>query len=147
MNVELNVLAFLLASPLAGGLVLALIGHHDNARDVNVGFSLCTFVAACVLTVQIVNGGPMLVWADEFDGPKIDYTKWAVEENAHGGGNNELQYFVDRPENVRIEDGHLVVEARKEAFNLAGQTRQFTSGRLRTTPASITVARWQPLRI
>jgi len=73
-----------------------------------------------------------LVWSDEFDGPKLDFTKWAVEENGHGGGNNELQWFVDRPENVRLENGLLVIEARKELFTQAGQTRAFTSGRLRT---------------
>lgn len=73
-----------------------------------------------------------LAWADEFDGPQLDFTKWAVEENAHGGGNNELQVFLDRPENVRLENGQLVLEARKETYSLAGQTRQFTSARLRT---------------
>ena len=73
-----------------------------------------------------------LVWADEFDGQKLDFTKWAVEENAHGGGNNELQVFLDRPESVRLENGQLVIEARKETYSLAGQTRQFTSARLRT---------------
>ena len=73
-----------------------------------------------------------LVWSDEFDGPKLDFTKWAVEENAHGGGNNEQQCFVDRPENVRVENGLLVIEARKEVFSLSGQTRQFTSARIRT---------------
>ena len=52
-----------------------------------------------------------LVWADEFDGKEIDFTKWAVEENGHGGGNGELQYYVDRPENLRIEDGHLVMSS------------------------------------
>jgi hydrogenase-4 component F len=59
-------LALLLATPLAGGLVLALVGHRDNARDVNVGFSVGTFVAACLLTLQIVRDGPMLVWQREF---------------------------------------------------------------------------------
>jgi len=59
-------LAFLLATPLAGGLVLALVGHRDNARDVNVAFSLGTFIAACVLTIQIIEGGPLLVWGNEF---------------------------------------------------------------------------------
>jgi hydrogenase-4 component F len=59
-------LAALLATPLAGGLVLALFGHRANARDVNVAFSLGTFVAACVLTVQVNDGGPMLVWQREF---------------------------------------------------------------------------------
>ena len=32
----------------------ALIGHRDNARDVNVAFSLGTFLAACVLTAQVI---------------------------------------------------------------------------------------------
>ena len=60
------VLAFLLGIPLVGGLVLGLVGHRDNARDVNVAFSFGTFVAACVLTVQVVDRGPMLVWDREF---------------------------------------------------------------------------------
>ena len=88
---------------------------------------------ACVL--KSPGAAPLpwkLVWADEFEGPKLDFTKWAVEENAHGGGNNEQQFFVDRPENVRVEGGHLVIEARRELFALAGQTRMFTSGRIRT---------------
>ena len=66
MDLELNALAFLLACPLLGGLVLALVGHRDNARDVNVAFSFGTFVAACVLTVQVIRSGPMLVWRSEF---------------------------------------------------------------------------------
>jgi beta-glucanase (GH16 family) len=67
-----------------------------------------------------------LVWSDEFEGAKLDYTKWGVEQNAHGGGNGELQFFVERPENVRVENGHLVIQARKEKFSAAGQTRDFT---------------------
>jgi hydrogenase-4 component F len=66
LNLELNALAFLLACPLAGGLVLALVGHRDNARDVNVIFSFGTFAAACALTARIVETGPMLVWEREF---------------------------------------------------------------------------------
>ncbi|WIT13201.1 hydrogenase 4 subunit F [Paucibacter sediminis] len=62
----MSALAFLLASPLIGGLVLALVGHRDNARDVNVGFSLATFIAACVLTAEVVRGGPQLLWNREF---------------------------------------------------------------------------------
>jgi hydrogenase-4 component F len=59
-------LAFLLGIPLAGGLVLALAGHRDPARDINVAFSLGTFVAACVLAAQVVSDGPLLVWRREF---------------------------------------------------------------------------------
>src|SRR4029078_5983723 len=58
--------------------------------------------------------------------------KWAVEENAHGGGNGEQQFFVQRPENVRVENGNLVIEARKERITGSPQTRHFTSARIRT---------------
>ena len=59
-------LALLLSTPLAGGLVLALVGHRERARDVNVAFSLGTFAAACILTVRIIDSGPMLAWDREF---------------------------------------------------------------------------------
>jgi beta-glucanase (GH16 family) len=88
--------------------------------------------AAALVRAHAADPAWQLVWKDEFDGAKLDYTKWGVEENAHGGGNGEQQFFVDRPENVRVEDGHLVIEARKEDFESAGQKRGFTSGRIRT---------------
>lgn len=72
------------------------------------------------------------VWADEFDGKEIDFSKWGVEENGHGGGNGEMQYYVDRKENIRVENGMLVIEAKKEKFNNAGVQKDYTSGRMRT---------------
>jgi len=59
-------LLFVLGIPLAGGLVLALVGHREKAPEVNVAFSLGTFIAACVLTAQIVADGPQFVWHKEF---------------------------------------------------------------------------------
>ncbi|MBP0630364.1 MULTISPECIES: hydrogenase 4 subunit F [unclassified Cupriavidus] len=59
-------LAFLLGFPLVGGLVLALTGHRERARDINVAFSLGTFLSACVLTAEIIADGPMLAWGREF---------------------------------------------------------------------------------
>lgn len=73
-----------------------------------------------------------LVWSDEFDGDQLDYSKWGVEENAFGGGNNELQLYTDRKENVRVADGHLVIEARRDNPNIAGTRREYSSGKLRT---------------
>ena len=62
----MTALACLLAIPLLGGIVLGLFGHRDGARDINVAFSAGTFVAACVLTVEVVAEGPMLLWNSEF---------------------------------------------------------------------------------
>jgi beta-glucanase (GH16 family) len=72
------------------------------------------------------------IWQDEFDGPKLDYSKWECEVNAFGGGNNELQMFTDRRENVRVENGTLVIEARKDNPNIVGTMRDYSSARLRT---------------
>ena len=59
-------LLFVLGIPFAGGIVLALVGHREKAPEVNVGFSLGTFVAACVLTAQVIAAGPQFVWQREF---------------------------------------------------------------------------------
>jgi beta-glucanase (GH16 family) len=73
-----------------------------------------------------------LVWSDEFDGDSLNYSKWGVQENAFGGGNAELQIFTDRAKNVRVENGHLVLEARRDNAGISGTVREYSSGRVRT---------------
>ncbi|NBV45041.1 MAG: glycoside hydrolase family 16 protein [Planctomycetia bacterium] len=73
-----------------------------------------------------------VVWEDEFAGPALDWSKWEIEVNAFGGGNNELQLYTDRRENVRVEDGRLVIEARRDKPGIAGTQREFSSGRIRS---------------
>jgi beta-glucanase (GH16 family) len=52
-----------------------------------------------------------LVWADEFDRDgRPDSAKWTFERGFVR--NQELQWY--RPENARVENGHLVIEARRE---------------------------------
>jgi hydrogenase-4 component F len=58
----LTALPLLLGSPLAGAVGLALAGHREHARDINVAFSLLTFAAACMLTAQVVQDGPTWIW-------------------------------------------------------------------------------------
>ena len=72
--------------------------------------------------------GWTLVWQDEFDGERLDPANWTFDIGGHGWGNNELQAYTDRPENVRLEDGLLIVEAREEPF----VRRNYTSGRIKT---------------
>lgn len=80
------------------------------------------------LTQQMDGTEWELVWADEFDGEQVDTSKWTYDIGNWGWGNNELQYYTEgRPENARLEDGHLVIEARK---NDMGQ--KWTSARLTT---------------
>ena len=76
--------------------------------------------------------GWTLVWADEFDGTEIDRSKWEFEVNAWGGGNEELQYYTDRPANAFVADGCLHLAALEEVFTGPEGTRGYTSARLRT---------------
>ncbi|TWU45584.1 Glucan endo-1,3-beta-glucosidase A1 precursor [Novipirellula aureliae] len=73
-----------------------------------------------------------LVWSDEFEGEELDRSKWSIEVNAFGGGNQELQIYTDRQENVRVEDGNLVIEARNDKAAVSGTEREYSSGRVRT---------------
>jgi beta-glucanase (GH16 family) len=81
---------------------------------------------------QSLQGNWKLVWSDEFNTAGIDLNKWEHEVNGTGGGNNELQYYTDRTENSYIENGNLVLKAKKESYTGNDGTRQYTSSRLRT---------------
>jgi hydrogenase-4 component F len=47
-------------------VLLALLGHRGFARDLNVAFSLATFIGACGLTLRVVSEGPLFAWQREF---------------------------------------------------------------------------------
>ena len=103
----------------------------------------CNFVGA---VEELIEGGAepdwALVWSDEFEGASIDSTKWThwVTGNPYSG---EAQYYTDRPVNSRIEDGRLVIEARREAFTGPDGTRSYTSARLNTRHK----ADWRYIRV
>ena len=82
------------------------------------------------------NDGAVLVWHDEFNGPDGTLPgtdKWDAVVNDSGYGNNELEYYTRRPANLHLQQGHLVLTARKEHFTGPdGQTRAFTSARIET---------------
>ncbi|MGI4733853.1 MAG: discoidin domain-containing protein [Janthinobacterium lividum] len=69
-----------------------------------------------------------LAWADEFNGPGIDQSKWSFEINGDGQGTGQLDYTTDRPENAKIVNGQLVLSILKEEY----KGLHYTSARLRT---------------
>lgn len=72
--------------------------------------------------------GWTLVWHDEFEGESLDLANWTYDLGGGGWGNNELEYYTNRPENARLENGFLVIEARAERY----LHRNYTSARLKT---------------
>jgi beta-glucanase (GH16 family) len=77
-----------------------------------------------------------LVWHDEFDGRNgslPDPKKWTYDLGGGGWGNQELESYTNRAENARIENGNLVITARKENYEGPDQiAREYTSARLKT---------------
>jgi beta-glucanase (GH16 family) len=72
--------------------------------------------------------GMELVWSDEFDGDEIDRTNWTYDIGGWGWGNGEAQYYTDRPENARTQNGLLVIELRQEQY----EDSPYTSARLKS---------------
>ncbi len=85
-----------------------------------------------------------LVWADEFEGTALDPAKWTPEVSCWGGGNAERQCYTDRPDNIAVEGGLLLLKAKKERFTGPARppeiaenpnsriTQGYTSGKVRT---------------
>jgi len=71
-----------------------------------------------------------LVWSEDFDGPNLNSDHWTYEIGTgnSGWGNNEEQYYTNRSENIRIENGCLVIEALKEEY----EGSHYTSARIKT---------------
>ncbi|MBM4170461.1 MAG: glycoside hydrolase family 16 protein [Ignavibacteria bacterium] len=74
--------------------------------------------------------GWSLVWSDEFNKDGLpDINKWGYDVGDHGWGNQEKQYYSSyRSENARVENGKLIIEARRDFFN----NKEYTSARLVT---------------
>jgi beta-glucanase (GH16 family) len=69
-----------------------------------------------------------LVWSDEFNDSTIDKTNWTFETGGNGWGNNELEYYTTRSQNVKTENGNLLIIARKESYS----GKNYTSARMKT---------------
>ncbi len=81
------------------------------------------------VTVNVAPTAPILVFSDDFNvNGTPDAGKWGYDigTGSGGWGNNELQYYTSRPENVIVAGGVLKIIALKE--NYLGSA--YTSARL-----------------
>jgi len=78
----------------------------------------------------------ILTWSDEFNsanGSAPDSTKWTYDLGGGGWGNQELQSYTSRTQNVQIQNGNLVITALQENYTgTDGIGRNYTSARLKT---------------
>jgi beta-glucanase (GH16 family) len=72
-----------------------------------------------------------LVMSDEFNvngAPNPNLWSYNIGTGSNGWGNNELQYYTNRPENIKVENGFLKITARREQY----MGEAFTSARILT---------------
>jgi beta-glucanase (GH16 family) len=115
---------------------MTIVTKYINASKALIGWStlLAMALAGCEKQAiqQVEKKNWELVWSDEFEGTagaSPDATKWTFDIGAGGWGNQELQFYTNRPSNVSLDGlGNLVLTARNESFSGA----PFTSARIKT---------------
>ncbi len=74
-----------------------------------------------------------LIWADEFNGTALDSSRWSYDIGTGcpelcGWGNNEQQFYTDAPENIKVENGLLVITGREDSVGGEG----YSSAKIKT---------------
>ncbi|MEQ8217952.1 MAG: glycoside hydrolase family 16 protein [Arenibacter sp.] len=93
--------------------------------------TLLLLVSCATEETQSVATFTELVMQDEFDSdgaPNSAIWDYEIGNGDNGWGNNELQYYTDRTENVSVQNGVLLITAKEESF----EGSSYTSTRLLT---------------
>ena len=89
-----------------------------------------TFAAVASFSLSAQNmAGYELKFEDNFDGKKLDESKWNYELHEPGWVNNELQAYIKSDKNVYLKGGNLIIQPLKEETK---NGNKFTSGRINT---------------
>ncbi|MEK3903539.1 MULTISPECIES: RICIN domain-containing protein [unclassified Paenibacillus] len=93
-------------------------------------FMLFTLLIALVPAGSASAATWNLAWSDEFDGSSLNTGNWTAEigTGTGGWGNNELQYYTNRSQNLKVTGGNLVITAQKESY----EGMNYTSARIKT---------------
>src|SRR5215510_10669425 len=101
-------------------------------KKIHILFCMTFILGACAVATSEPTSTPMptlipsptpaaweragwnILWHDEFDGTELDRTNWTFDIGGSGWGNHEWEAYTDQPENIRLENGMLVIEARED---------------------------------
>jgi len=106
----------------------SLVGNNTYTVTVTATSSTGgTLKKSVSVTVNVVAGTPGLVWSEEFnvDGAP-NSAKWGYDLGGGGWGNNEAEYYTNRPDNAVVLNGVLRITAKKESY----MGSNYTSARL-----------------
>jgi beta-glucanase (GH16 family) len=116
---------------------LEVVGVSRRLAVIRALLSLAAAVAVAALCASVAFSRPgvssphwQLVWNDEFygaEGTPPNAANWLYHIGCTGWGNNELECYTQRPENVSLDgDGQLRIIARSEPY----EGHSYTSGRI-----------------
>lgn len=120
-----------------------------NTRTAFPSLAVIPIILAIAILLLSCGGGAVLqpppasgwnlVWSDEFNGANgsaPDPAKWTYDlgVGGNGWGNNELETYTNRPRNVQVSGGNLVITALQETYAdpVDNVTRNYTSARIKT---------------
>lgn len=98
-----------------------IVAAYNSSGNTSVTYSLSVYVKTELA----------LIWQDEFDANGApNSANWGYNTGTgdNGWGNNESQYYTDRLDNAKVENGVLKIIAKKESFGGS----EYTSARLIT---------------
>jgi len=87
-------------------------------------FSFALFLAASAVAQPL--DGWKLLWSDEFNDTSLDGSKWQLELNE---GDHGMSAYTNRPQNLYVADGCLVLQAQKENYSGKSYTSTQVSSR------------------
>jgi beta-glucanase (GH16 family) len=105
----------------------AAVNHQNQIETNQMKLRTLLVSLATLLLGQLAQAQAQpwqLVWSDEFNGSISP--DWVFETGGGGWGNNELEYY--RKENATVENGNLVITAKREDYG----GYHYTSARLKT---------------
>ena len=100
-----------------------------SSKVIEIQLGSSPIIPSTGATSPLTYAGKTLVWQDEFNGTALNAANWKFETGTgtNGWGNNELQYY--REENTQVDNGYLIITAKKESF----QGSNYTSSRIVTS--------------
>jgi beta-glucanase (GH16 family) len=106
--------------PAAGTYTVNVVAKSSGGQTVSKSIQV---------TVTIGSGSSSLLWSEEFDTPGApDASRWGYDIGGGGWGNNEVQHYTNRPDNIIVSNGTLKIITKKEAFSGSA----YTSARILT---------------
>ena len=127
----------------SNSLSYTYIGSGINTYEVFISaYNADTFISTSIIITVKINSE--LLWSDEFNGSGApDNTKWGYDigTGSNGWGNGESQYYTNRLENAKVENGFLIITAKAESYEGSNYTsaRLLTQGKFEFTYGSVEV--------